>query len=60
MVSRCKDYQEDTKLRVMQLINQNSQNTARKLAQTVGISNGAANYLFKSLVVKGFVKLFII
>jgi len=31
--------------------------TTRELAQAVGISNGSAYYLLKSLIVKGFIKL---
>lgn len=57
MASRRKDFQEDTKLRVMYLIKQNSKITTRELAQKVGISNGTAYYLLTSLVDKGFVKL---
>ena len=57
MASRRKDYQEDAKLRVLQMINQNSQLTTRELAQKVGISHGSAYYLLTSLIDKGFVKL---
>jgi EPS-associated MarR family transcriptional regulator len=57
MASRRKEYQEDAKLRVLQMINQNPQLTTRELAQKVGISNGSAYYLLTSLIEKGFVKL---
>ena len=57
MASRRKEYQEDAKLRVMQIINQNPQMTSRKIAQKVGISNGSAYYLLTSLIDKGLVKL---
>ena len=57
MASRRKDYQEDAKLRVLQMINQNSQLTTREVAQKVGISHGSAYYLLTSLIDKGFVKL---
>jgi EPS-associated MarR family transcriptional regulator len=57
MASRRKEYQEDAKLRVLQMINQNPQLTTRELAQKVGISNGSAYYLLTSLIDKGFVKL---
>ena len=56
MASRRKDYQEDAKLRVLQIIKCNPQITSRELAQKVGISNGSAYYLLISLVDKGFIK----
>jgi EPS-associated MarR family transcriptional regulator len=56
MASRRKEYQEDAKLRVLQIINNNPQMTTRELAQKVGISNGSAYYLLTSLINKGFVK----
>ena len=56
MASRRKEYQEDAKLRVLQIISNNSQMTSRELAQKVGISNGSAYYLLTSLIDKGFVK----
>ena len=57
MASRRKEYQEDAKLRVFQLINESPQMTTRKIAQKVGISNGSAYYLLTSLIEMGFVKL---
>ena len=57
MASRRKEYQEDTKLRVIQMISNNPQMTSRELAEKVGISNGSAYYLLTSLIDKGFVKL---
>ena len=57
MASRRKEHQEDAKLRVFQMINENPQLTTRELAQKVGISNGSAYYLLISLIDKGFVKL---
>ena len=57
MASRCKEYQEDVRLRVMNIINQNPDITTRTLAQKVGISNGSAHYLVRSLIEKGFVEL---
>jgi EPS-associated MarR family transcriptional regulator len=56
MASRRKDYQEDAKLRALQIINGNPQMTSRELAQKVGISNGSAYYLLTSLIDKGFIK----
>ena len=57
MASRRKEHQEDAKLRVMQIINQNPQLTTREIAQKVGISNGSAYYLLTSLIDKGYIKL---
>ena len=56
MASRRKDYQEDAKLRVFQIISNNPQLTSRELAQKVGISNGSAYYLLISLIDKGYIK----
>ena len=56
MASRRKEYQEDAKLRVFQIISNNSQLTSRELAQKVGISNGSAYYLLVSLIDKGYIK----
>ena len=57
MASRRKEYQEDVKMRVFQIIKSNPQLTSRELAKKVGISNGSAYYLLTSLIDKGFVKL---
>ena len=57
MASRRKEYQEDAKFRVFQIINENPQMTTREIAQKVGISNGSAYYLLTSLIDLGFVKL---
>ena len=57
MASRRKELQEDAKLRVLQIINNNPQITSREIAQIVGISNGSAYYLLTSLIDKGFLKL---
>ena len=57
MASRRKEHQEDAKMRVFQIINENPHMTTRKIAQKVGISNGSAYYLLTSLIDMGFVKL---
>ena len=57
MASRRKEHQEDAKLRVFQIINENPQMTTREIAQKVGISHGSAYYLLTSLIDMGFVKL---
>ena len=56
MASRRKEYQEDAKVRVFQIISSNPQMTSRELAQKLGVSNGSAYYLLISLIDKGFVK----
>jgi EPS-associated MarR family transcriptional regulator len=57
MSSRRKEHQEDAKLRILQILNENPQITTRKIAQKVGISNGSAYYLLTSFIDKGLVKL---
>jgi EPS-associated MarR family transcriptional regulator len=57
LASRRKEYQEDAKFRVFQIINENPQMTTREIAQKVGISNGSAYYLLTSFIDMGFVKL---
>ena len=57
MASRRKEYQEDAKLRVFQIIDENPQLTTREIAQKVGISHGSAYYLLTSLIDMGFIKL---
>ena len=57
MSSRRKDHQEDAKLRILQILNENPQMTSREIAQKIGISNGSAYYLLTSLIDMGFVKL---
>ena len=56
MASRRKEYQEDAKVRVFQIISSNPQMTSRELAQKLGVSNGSAYYLLTSLIDKGFIK----
>ena len=57
MASRRKEHQEDAKLRVLQIINDNPHMTSREIARIVRISNGSAYYLLTSLIDKGFLKL---
>jgi EPS-associated MarR family transcriptional regulator len=57
MASRRKEYQEDAKLRVLQIIDKNPVLTSREIAQEIGISNGSAYYLLTSLIDMGFIKL---
>jgi EPS-associated MarR family transcriptional regulator len=57
VASRRKEQQEDARLRLFQIINENPQMTTRGIAQKVGISNGSAYYLLTSLIDMGFIKL---
>ena len=57
MASRREEHQEDVRLRVMRLIDGNSEMSSRQIADIVGIANGSAFYVLTALVEKGFVKL---
>ena len=57
MASRREEQQESARLRVMRLLSENPKISTRGVADVVGISNGAAYYVLKALVEKGFVKL---
>ena len=57
MASRREEHQEDVRLRVMRLIDENSKMSSRQIADKVGIANGSAYYVLTALVEKGFVKL---
>ena len=57
MASQREQKQEETRLRVMRLLDENPSISTREIARRVGISNGAAYYCVTALVDKGFVKL---
>jgi EPS-associated MarR family transcriptional regulator len=57
MASRREEQQENARLRVMRLLSDNPKLSTRSMADAVGISNGAAYYILRALVEKGFVKL---
>ena len=57
MASRREEHQEDVCLRVMRLIDENSEMSSRQIADKVGIANGSAYYVLTALIKKGFVKL---
>jgi EPS-associated MarR family transcriptional regulator len=57
MASRRKEHQEDAKMRVFNIINNNPQMTTRLLAKKIGVSNGSAYYILTSLIDEGFIKL---
>jgi EPS-associated MarR family transcriptional regulator len=57
LASRREQHQEDVRLRVMRLIDENSEMSSREIADKVGIANGSAYYVLTALVERGFVKL---
>ena len=57
MASRREEHQQDVRLRVMRLIDGNSEMSSRQIADKVGIANGSAYYVLTALIEKGFVKL---
>ena len=57
MANRREERQQDVRLRVMRLIDENSEMSSRQIADIVGIANGSAYYVLTALVEKGFVKL---
>jgi EPS-associated MarR family transcriptional regulator len=57
LASRREQHQEDVRLRVMRLIDENCEMSSRQIADKVGIANGSAYYVLTALVEKGFVKL---
>ena len=57
MTSRRSNLQEDTKFRLMQLLNENPQMSQRKMARALGMSFGGINYCLSALIEKGLVKI---
>ena len=57
MASTRHERQEETRFRVIRLLDENPHISTRQIAKEVGISNGAAYYCVTALVEKGFVKL---
>lgn len=57
MASQREQQREETRLRVMRLLDGDPSISTREIARRVGISNGAAYYCVTALVDKGFVKL---
>lgn len=56
MGSRKNKLQEDTRFRVLRLLESNPEMSQRELADAVGISAGSAHYLIKALVRRGLVE----
>ncbi len=50
------DKQEDTRFRVLRLLQENPEMSQRQLADALGISLGGVNYCVRALVDKGLVK----
>ena len=57
MASQRGQQQEETRFRVMRLLDEDPSISTREIAKKAGISNGAAYYCVTALVQKGFVKL---
>ena len=56
MASRRKELVENTQFQIIRLISENPNISTRKIADKVGVSNGAAFYMLNSLIEKGFIK----
>lgn len=57
MASEATKRRREARLKILRMISENPEITTRKIADQVGISNGAAHYMLGALVDKGFVKL---
>ena len=57
MASNREERQQETRFRVMQLLDEEPIISTRQIAERVGISNGSAYYCVTALIQKGFVKL---
>ena len=57
MASQREQQQQETRFRVMRLLEKEPTISTREIARRIGISNGAAYYCVSALVDKGFVKL---
>jgi len=57
MTSRQAKIQEDTRFRIMRILQENPDLTQRELAYHLGMSVGGLNYCLRALIDKGFVKM---
>lgn len=57
MKYRRTNLQEDTKFRLMKLLNENPHMSQREMARALGISFGGINYCLNALIEKGLVKI---
>lgn len=55
-MSRSKNNQEDTRFRILRLLEENPELSQRELADALGMSVGSAHYLLRALLDKGFIK----
>lgn len=57
MTSLKNNSKEDTKFRVLRLLEENPELTQREIADQLGVSLGGVNYCLKALIDKGLVKI---
>ena len=57
MTSRAPKSHEDTRFRVLRMLEDNPELSQRDLAKALGISVGSAHYVLRALIDKGFIKL---
>ena len=57
MASRTPDSREDTRFRVLRLLEDNPELSQRELADALGISVGSVHYVLRALLDRGFIKL---
>ncbi|AKH20852.1 MarR family EPS-associated transcriptional regulator [Sedimenticola thiotaurini] len=57
MASRTSSMQEDTRFRVLRLLEERPDMTQREIAEALGISLGGVNYCMRALIEKGLVKI---
>tara|TARA_X000000950_G_scaffold288301_1_gene404345 strand:+ start:1065 stop:1457 length:393 start_codon:yes stop_codon:yes gene_type:complete len=57
LASRRHNHQEDALLRTLRLLSTDPMISTRKIAKSIGVSNGSAYYVLSALINKGFVKL---
>lgn len=56
MAGKRSNLKEDVRFRVLRILDDNPEITQREIAAAVGISNGGAHYVLRSLLEKGMVK----
>lgn len=56
-MNRANAFSEDTRFRVLRLIEENPNASQREIANAVGVSLGWVNYCLRALVGKGFLKI---
>ena len=57
MASRKTDFQEDTRFRLLRLLEENPEMSQRNLAKALGVSLGSVHYLLRALIDMGLIKL---